>query len=102
MKFKLVEDVIGAFDEFGAAPDQRMTAPGKRIVDRTRDGKHLASLRAGLSEPLWRAASTTSVPRHRPLIIRLRRAKLALIGGEPGGYSLTSAPWAAMRAARVA
>src|ERR1700681_5098540 len=56
MKFKLVEDVIGAFDELGAAPDQRMTVPGKRIVDRPRDGKHLASLRAGQACGNQRAA----------------------------------------------
>jgi len=29
-----------------------------------------------ISEPLWRAASTTSVPRDRPLISLLRRGKL--------------------------
>ena len=36
-----------------------------------------AASRAVISEPLWRAASTTSVPRLRPLMMRLRRGKLA-------------------------
>ena len=46
-----------------------------------------------MSEPLSSAASTTTVPRARPLINRLRRGKWKASGGAPHGNSLTSAPW---------
>src|SRR5258706_179644 len=37
--------------------------------------------RAVISEPLWRAASTTSVPSDRPLMSLLRRGKFPRSGG---------------------
>ena len=53
--------------------------------------------RAVISEPLPAAASTTTTPRARPEMMRLRCGKCAARGGVPGGNSETSAPRAAMR-----
>ena len=48
--------------------------------------------RAVIREPLRWAASTTRVPRLKPLMSRLRRGKWPRFGGVPGGNSVTSAP----------
>ena len=50
---------------------------------------------AVMSDPLDWVPSTTSTPRLSPAMSRLRTGKWAPLGGVPGGYSLTSAPWAA-------
>jgi hypothetical protein len=58
-----------------------------------------AARRAVISEPLRTAASTTSVPSAKPLMMRLRRGKFACNAGVPSGNSLTSAPRFAIAAA---
>ena len=47
IKFELAKDVIGALDEFGAGPDQRMAAAGQRVMDGAWDGKDFPALLAG-------------------------------------------------------
>src|SRR6187402_3127973 len=44
---KLAENVLGAFDELGALPDELMAAAGEGIVDGTGDGKDVAAGHAG-------------------------------------------------------
>ena len=51
-----------------------------------------AASRAVISEPDCSAASTTSVPRDRPAMMRLRLGKFWLSGGVPSGNSLTIRP----------
>ena len=58
-----------------------------------------AACRAVISEPDCSAASTTSVPRASPAMMRLRIGKLGGSGGVPGANSLTSTPAVAMRCA---
>ncbi|MCY1457875.1 hypothetical protein D9M71_752030 [compost metagenome] len=50
-----------------------------------------AASRAVINEPLAMLASTTSTPRDRPLMMRLRRGKFAGRGPASNGYSETSA-----------
>ncbi len=48
--------------------------------------------RAVISEPEGSAASTTSVPRASPAMMRLRCGKFGASGGVPSGNSLSSRP----------
>ena len=52
-----------------------------------------------MSEPDCGAASTTSTPRARPEITRLRCGKFALSGGVPGANCVTMQPFAAIACA---
>ena len=80
-KLELAQHVLGPLDELGAFADEFMATAGQRVVDGAGDGEHLAALLAScwavMSEPLCRAASTTSVPRDRPLMMRFRCGKCA-------------------------
>jgi len=55
--FEFAEDVLGVFDECGALPEQLVTAAGLRIMDGPGDGKDLATLLAGVTCGVQRAAA---------------------------------------------
>ena len=65
-----------------------MTGPGTPITGRFSRLAQLAVLRA----PLRTAASTTTVPRVRAAISRLRARNLIRWGAQPRGASETTAP----------
>src|SRR6266571_1725592 len=65
-----------------------VTGPGTAISGRPWS----YAWRAVFSAPLRSAASTTTVPRLRAAITRLRTRNPGLVGIRPGGHSLTSAP----------
>ncbi len=56
---------------------------------------------AVMSEPLLAAASTTTTPRARPLMRRLRTGKKRGCGSAPGQYSEMIAPCSAMAASSL-
>src|SRR6478735_2714113 len=80
---QLAEHLIGGLDQHRAIANQFVTAAGRAVI----------------SEPDFRPASMTSVPRLKPAMMRLRRGKCSGLPDVPGGNSLTSAPLARIRAA---
>ncbi len=60
-----------------------------------------AARRAVMSEPDCTAASTTSVPRARPAMMRFLIGKFSASAGVPIANSLTTSPSAAIRCARA-
>ncbi len=96
--------VLGALNQLGAVADQLGgsrapwdcgSTPGMANTSRPCS----PARRAVTSEPLCLAASTTSVPRLRPLMMRLRRGVLPARRPWSGGNSETSAPLAAILSA---
>ena len=72
------QNVLGALHQGGAAPDQIVGAacPGSRARRAPRTPAPWSSAHcAVISEPDFSAASTTTTPRERPEMMRLRRGK---------------------------
>ncbi|MNC43539.1 hypothetical protein D3C75_924070 [compost metagenome] len=65
-----------------------VTWPGTANTSRYSPSAYLAVMR----EPLLAAASTTTVPRDKPAIIRFRWGNSPCAAGVPGGYSDRSSP----------
>ena len=60
------------------------------------------AMRAVIKDPLRKAASTTNIPKDKPLMIRFRLGKLAACGGERVGNSETmEPPWLTMASANA-
>ena len=100
-------NVVCLSDRSHALLDQAVGAFGARIERGARHRKDFAALfqrasRAVISEPKRLAASTTTSPRERPEISRLRRGKSRARGSHPSGISVKANPVGRMSSRRSA
>lgn len=99
------DDVIGAADQSSTVADQKVAACGACIKGVTGNGEDVTRLIkrvAGVIRlPDFAAASTTTVVRARPGMIRLRAGKCLAWGCTPIGISEMRKPVLAMSCASV-
>ena len=98
MQFDLAQNILRHLNENGALAKQAIGAPAFARINRTGDRKHIAVLVKGKlggdqrSAPLRVPASTTTVPKLKPLMMRLRLGKLCGSGAVPKGNSDNTTP----------
>ena len=95
---EVLEDVIGGFDEVGGGGfDEVVRARGGRGVDAAGEGEDFAAVvgggeAGGDKRAGRRLASTTTMPRDMPAMMRLRGGKFSAAGGASRGSSERMAP----------
>ena len=82
------EDVPAIGDDSRTVPQQTIAAGAVPVVSLARHSENIPPLLQSVINGDQRSgASITTVPRHSPLMIRLRTGKWVRSWGVPGGYS---------------